>query len=72
MSSLPFSIGDIVEINEECISDDRTLADLLGQTGRVETMGINWVKISIGERPQRFIISADKLRRVKDEDAHRF
>jgi small-conductance mechanosensitive channel len=54
MSSLPFSIGDIVEINEECISDDPTLSDLLGQRGRVETMGISWVKISIGDRPQRF------------------
>ena len=72
MSSLPFSIGDIVEINEECISDDPTLSDLLGQRGRVETMGISWVKISIEDKRQSFIISANKLRRVKDEDAHCF
>jgi len=72
MSSLPFAIGDIVEINEDCISDAPTLADLVGQRGRVETMGISWVKITIGEKPRRLIISADKLRRVEDEDTHRF
>ena len=70
--SLPFSIVDIFEVNEDCISDDPTLVNLLGQKGRVETMGINWVKISIENSPKRFIISTDKLRRVKDEDAYCF
>ena len=72
MSSLPFSIGDIVEINEDCISDAPTLVDLVGLRGKVETMGISWVKISIEDKRQSFIISANKLRRVKDEDAHCF
>jgi len=70
--SLPFSIGDIVEVKEEVAPTDPLLLDLLGQRGKVETMGISWVKVSFNDQSRRFIISSDKLRRVEDEDTHRF
>ena len=70
--SLPFSIGDMVEIDEEKIFTEPALAKFLGRKGRVETMGIRWVKISFEDSPQNFIVSSDKLRKVEDEDTHRF
>ena len=70
--SLPFSIGDIVEIDEEKIFAEPDLAELLGRKGRGETMGIRWVKISFKDSPRNFIVSSDKLRKVEDEDTHRF
>ena len=70
--SLPFSIGDIVEIDEEKIFAEPDLAELLGRKGRVETMGIRWVKLSFEDSPRNFIVSSDKLRKVEDEDTHRF
>ena len=70
--SLPFSIGDIVEIDEEKIFTEPDLAALLGRKGKVRTMGISWVKISFEGDLRNFIVSADKLRKVEDEDTHRF
>ena len=70
--SLPFSIGDIVEIDEEKVFTEPVLTELLGRKGKVETMGISWVKISFEDDLQNFIVSSDKLRKVEDEDTHRF
>ena len=70
--SLPFSIGDIVEVREELEATEPLLLEFLGEQGKVETMGISWVKVSFHSQSRRIIISADKLRRVKDEDAHCF
>ena len=69
--SLPFSIGDIVEIDEEKVFTEPVLTELLGRKGKVETMGISWVKISFEDGLRNFIVSADKLKKVKvssDED----
>ena len=70
--SLPFSIGDIVEVNEELEPTEPLLLELVGERGKVETMGISWVKVSFNSQSRRLIISSDKLRRVEDEDTHRF
>jgi hypothetical protein len=70
--SLPFSIGDIVEIDEKKIFTEPELAEFLGRKGKVETMGISWVKISFEDNLRNFIVSSDKLRKVEDEDTHRF
>jgi len=70
--SLPFSIGDMVEIDEEKIFTEPELVALLGRKGKVRTMGISWVKISFEDSPRNFIVSSDKLRKVEDEDTHRF
>ena len=70
--SLLFSIGDIVEVNGTSTSAEPMLTELLGQRGRVETMGLRWVKVSFKGASRSLIISCDKLKRVEDEDAHRF
>ena len=70
--SLPFSIGDMVEIDEEKIFTEPALVELLGRKGKVETMGISWVKISFEDNLRNIIVSSDKLRKVEDEDTHRF
>ena len=44
--SLPFRIGDVVEINEEKIFIEPTLEELVGERGIVKTMGISWVKVA--------------------------
>ena len=70
--SLPFSIGETVEINHEKIDTDPELIPFVGRRGKVETMGLRWVKVHFENEPRRFIISTDKLKGVRDEDAHRF
>ena len=70
--SLPFRIGDIVEIDKEKALTEPSLVELVGELGKVETMGISWVKVSFSSQSRRLIISSDKLRRVEDEDTHRF
>ena len=70
--SLPFCIGDIVEVNKEKISTEPALADFLGMKGRVETMGLRWVRVSFEGVPRGFVISSDQLKKVEDEDAYRF
>lgn len=70
--SLPFSIGDIVEINEEKILTDPALMDFVGQRAVVKTMGLRWVKVTFEDNPGGFVISSDKLKKVEDEDTHRF
>ena len=65
--SLPFSIGDIVEVNEEKISTEPSLLNFLGLRGRVETMGLRWVKVLFEGPPRRFIISCDQLKKVEDK-----
>jgi hypothetical protein len=62
----------MVEIDEEKIFAEPALVELLGRKGRVETMGIRWVKLSFEDSPRNFIVSSDKLRKVEDEDTHRF
>ena len=70
--SLPFSIGDIVEVNEDLEPTDTLLLEFVGEQGKVETMGISWVRVSFNNQSRRITISSDKLRRVEDEDAYRF
>jgi len=70
--SLPFSIGDIGEVNEDLEPTDSLLLELVGEQGKVETMGISWVRVSFNNQSRRIIISSDKLRRVEDEDTYRF
>jgi predicted RNA-binding protein associated with RNAse of E/G family len=70
--SLPFSIGDVVEIDREKILTEPSLAEFVGQQGVVKTMGIKWVRVAFEDQPHGFVISSDKLRRVKDEDTYRF
>jgi|TARA_Y100000296_G_scaffold79840_1_gene104416 hypothetical protein len=70
--SLPFRIGDVVEIDEEKILTDPTLVHFVGRRCVVKTMGISWVKVAFDGNPGNFIISSDKLKKVEDEDTHRF
>ena len=70
--SLPFSIGDIVEIDEEKILTDPALVDFVGRQAIVKTMGLRWVKVTFEGNPGGFVISSDKLKKVEDEDTHRF
>jgi hypothetical protein len=70
--SLPFRIGDVVEIDEEKILTDPALVHFVGQAAVVKTMGISWVKVAFDGNPGNFIISSDKLKKVEDEDTHRF
>ena len=70
--SLPFRIGDVVEIDEEKILTDSELARFVGHAGVVKTMGLRWVKIAFEGRSGAFIVSNDKLKKVEYEDPHRF
>ena len=70
--SLPFRIGDVVEIDEEKIHAEPALASFVGMPAIVKTMGLMWVKITFEGTPRAFIISNDKLKKVEDENTHRF
>ena len=70
--SLPFSIGDVVEVIEEKIFIEPALEEFIGERGTVKTMGVSWVKVAFETCSRSFVISNDKVRRVEDEDAHRF
>jgi hypothetical protein len=70
--SLPFHIGDVVEIDEEKIFTDPDLIGLVGRQAIVKTMGLMWVKITFEGTSRGFIISNDKLKKVEDENTHRF
>ena len=65
--SLPFRIGDVVEIDEEKILTDSTLVDFVGRQAIVKTMGLRWVKVAFEGNPGGFVISSDKLKKVEDE-----
>jgi predicted RNA-binding protein associated with RNAse of E/G family len=70
--SLPFRIGDVVEINEEKILTDPTLVNLVGRQAVVKTMGLRWVKVAFEGNHGGFVISSDKLKKVEDEDTKGF
>ena len=70
--SLPFSIGDMVEIDEGKIENEPELVQFLGRPAKVETMGLLWVKVSFQDENRSFIISTAKLRSVPNEDAYSF
>jgi len=70
--SLPFRIGDIVEIDKEKALTEPSLVELVGERGTVKTMGVSWVKITFENCACGIVISNDKIKRVKDEDTHRF
>jgi len=65
--SLPFRIGDVVEIDEEKILSESGLADFVGRPGVVKTMGLRWVKVAFADSPAAFIVSNDKLKKVEHE-----
>ena len=69
--SLPFRIGDVVEIDEEKILTEVALAHFVGRQAVVKTMGISWVKVEFEGNPGGFIISSDKLKKVEDENFQR-
>jgi len=69
--SLPFRIGDVVEIDEKMFVDP-ALERFAGQRATVKTMGISWVKVAFEGERTSFIISNDNLKKVEDEDTHRF
>ena len=70
--SLPFRIGDIVEIDKEKILTEPSLVELVGERGTVKTMGVSWVKIVFENCAGTFVISNDKVKRIEDEDTYRF
>jgi predicted thioesterase len=69
--SLPFAIGDVVEIDEKMLVDP-TLERFAGRRATVKTMGISWVKVAFEGEHASFIISNDNLKKVEDENTHRF
>ncbi len=70
--SLPFAIGDMVEVDKEKIENDPELAHFVGRQGKVETMGLLWVKVNFQDESRSFIISTANLRSVTNEDAYSF
>jgi|TARA_Y100000310_G_scaffold196157_1_gene196203 predicted RNA-binding protein associated with RNAse of E/G family len=64
--SLPFRIGDVVEIDEEKIHTDPSLVNFVGQQAVVKTMGIRWVKVAFEGSPGGFVISSNNLKKVDD------
>jgi hypothetical protein len=70
--SLPFRIGDIVEIDEEKIFTEPGLAEFVGERGTVKTMGVSWVKVTFESFAHGLVLSNDKVRRIEDEDTHCF
>tara|TARA_R110000824_G_scaffold401474_3_gene612307 strand:+ start:585 stop:812 length:228 start_codon:yes stop_codon:yes gene_type:complete len=65
--SLPFSIGDMVEVDEEKILTDPDLVDFVGRQAVVKTMGLRWVKIAFEGSPGPLVILNEKLKKVKNE-----
>ena len=70
--SLPFAIGDVVEIDNEETPIEPRLTNFVGRRAIVKTMGISWVKVTFEGEFAGFIISNDNLKKVEDEDTHRF
>jgi hypothetical protein len=70
--SLPFRIGDVVEVDQDKILVDPTLVEFVGERGTVKTMGISWVKILFEKHARSHVFSNDKIKRVEDEDTYRF
>jgi predicted RNA-binding protein associated with RNAse of E/G family len=66
--SLPFRIGDVVEIDEEKIFTDPDLVGLVGRQAIVKTMGLRWVKISFEGSPSTLVISNDNLKKVYNDE----
>ena len=66
--SLPFRIGDVVEIDEEKIRAEPALADFVGIPAIVKTMGLRWVKISFEGSPSNLVISNDSLKKVYNDE----
>jgi len=65
--SLPFRIGDVVEVDAEKILTAPELRDFVGRPGVVKTMGLEWVKITFEGVACPRIVSNDKLKRVVDK-----
>ena len=70
--SLPFSIGDIVEVDQEKAHPNDFLGTLVGRRAVVRTMGINWIKIVFTDNEWTLTIAPDMFKKVEDEDTHRF
>jgi hypothetical protein len=64
--SLPFRIGDVVEIDEEKTVTDSALEPFTGRRAIVKTMGISWVKVEFEGGPTACIISSDSLKKVEE------
>jgi predicted RNA-binding protein associated with RNAse of E/G family len=63
--SLPFKIGDVVEVDEEKLSSDVFLADLVGKRAVVETMGLRWIKVKFTDKTYAITVSANKFKKAK-------
>ena len=65
--SLPFRIGDSVELDEREIGDEPRLAEFVGERGTVRTMGISWIGVAFERCVHSLVISNDKVKRVINE-----
>jgi len=69
---LPFSIGDIIEVDRNKMDIPNFPTECVGRHAKVETMGINWIKVVFADNNSRAILSCNMCKRVEDEDTHRF
>jgi len=70
--SLPFAIGDIVEVDTEKTHPNNFPGTLVGRKAVVDTMGLNWIKIVFTDTQWALTIAPDMFKKVRDEDTHRF
>lgn len=62
--SLPFAIGDIVEVDVNKTSPSNFPGSLAGRKAIVETMGINWIKIVFTDNQWTLTIAPDMFKKV--------
>ncbi len=70
--NLPFSIGDIVEVDIEKAHPNDFPGTLAGRYAVVKAMGINWIKIRFTDNQWALTIAPDMFKKVEDENTHRF
>jgi len=62
--SLPFAIGDIVEVDVNKTEPNNFPGSLAGRKAIVETMGINWIKIVFTDNQWSLTIAPDMFKKV--------
>jgi len=72
MTSLPFAIGDIVEVDTDKIHPNDFPGTLAGRKAVVETMGINWIQIKFIDNRGSLRIAPDMFKKAKIENTHHF
>ena len=71
-TSLPFAIGDLVEVDEEKVESDTFLANMIGVPALVITMGLDWIKVVFIKTQWTLTIAPDMFKKVKREDRNSF